>query len=220
MQLPLLNNFKNKLNIIIVGAHPDDPETGVAGTIAKYIKLGHQVTIVYLTKGEAGIQNKTNEEAATIREKEARNACKYLGCEVLFLDQIDGDTKLNNDEYKKSFEMIMALKPDLIFTHWPIDSHRDHRVCSNLIFDCWVKSDRAFSFYYFEAITGHQSQHFHPNLYIDISEEVDIKKKACEFHISQDSAKLWNTHEFISRMRGQESNCLYAEAFIKHDLSS
>src|SRR6266511_1147611 len=55
------------LKIVCVGAHPDDPESGCGGTLARYAALGHAVTIVYLTRGERGIPGKTLSEAATIR---------------------------------------------------------------------------------------------------------------------------------------------------------
>lgn len=220
MPLPLLNNStKEFLNIIVVGAHPDDPETGVGGTILKYIELGHNVTVVYLTKGEAGIPAENLAEAGSIRENEARNACKVLNCEVMFLDQIDGDTEITSTEYARVYKKIMVLKPDLVFTHWPIDTHRDHRVCFDLIFDCWNQSKKSFCLYYFEAITGHQTQNFHPNVYVDITGQMETKKKSCDCHVSQNPMELWETHEFINKMRGQESNYRYAEAFVQHDLN-
>jgi hypothetical protein len=56
-----------KVRVVVVGGHPDDPESGCGGTIARYADLGHEVTILYLTRGEAGIRGKTHEEAAAIR---------------------------------------------------------------------------------------------------------------------------------------------------------
>src|SRR5580698_1425305 len=64
--------------IVCVGGHPDDPESGCGGTLAKFVKAGHVVTIVYLTRGEAGIPGKSNDEAAKIRTHEAEEACKIL----------------------------------------------------------------------------------------------------------------------------------------------
>src|SRR5215471_19421404 len=57
--------------IICVGAHPDDPESGCAGTLARYSLLGHDVSIIYLTRGERGIRDKGLEEAAKIRSAES-----------------------------------------------------------------------------------------------------------------------------------------------------
>src|SRR5438046_9277298 len=58
------------LRIVCVGGHPDDPESGCAGTLARYAEREHSVTIIYLTRGERGISGKTNDEAAGIRTAE------------------------------------------------------------------------------------------------------------------------------------------------------
>src|ERR1044071_7313590 len=64
-----------KKKIVCVGGHPDDPESGCGGTLAKCSNAGHEVTIIYLTTGEAGINGASHEEAARIRRQEAINAC-------------------------------------------------------------------------------------------------------------------------------------------------
>src|SRR5687767_6747846 len=66
------------LKILCVGGHPDDPESGCGGTLAKLSAAGHDVTVVYLTRGEAGIDGKAYTEAAATRTKEAEAACKQL----------------------------------------------------------------------------------------------------------------------------------------------
>ena len=58
------------LKIVCVGGHPDDPESGCGGTLARYAALGHSVTVIYLTRGEAGIPGKSHDEAAGIRSAE------------------------------------------------------------------------------------------------------------------------------------------------------
>src|SRR5215212_7235143 len=63
------------LRIVCVGAHPDDPESGCGGTLARYATLGHAVKIVYLTRGERGIDGKSLTEAARIRTAESEAAC-------------------------------------------------------------------------------------------------------------------------------------------------
>src|SRR5258707_13441430 len=61
---------EKKLNILCVGAHPGDPEFGCGGTLAKYSKAGHTITIIYLTRGEAGDPTKSYAESAALRPKE------------------------------------------------------------------------------------------------------------------------------------------------------
>src|SRR5262245_12930482 len=70
------NTKQPSLKIVCVGGHPDDPESGCAGTLARYAALGHQVTVIYLTRGERGIRGKSLDEAAQIRTAECEAACK------------------------------------------------------------------------------------------------------------------------------------------------
>src|SRR4051812_14613618 len=68
-----------RLSVVCVGAHPDDPESGCGGTLARYADAGHRVTVIYLTRGERGIEGKSLDEAAAMRTDEANAACKILG---------------------------------------------------------------------------------------------------------------------------------------------
>src|SRR5437899_13110216 len=83
-----------KLKVVCVGGHPDDPESGCAGTLMRYTELGHSVTIIYLTRGERGISGKSLDEAARIRSAECEAACKIMGAKPVFFGQIDGATEL------------------------------------------------------------------------------------------------------------------------------
>src|SRR2546429_7717710 len=86
-----------RMTVVGVGEHPDDPESGCGGTLARYAAAGHHVTVVYLTRGERGIAGKSLDDAAAIRTKEAEEACRLLGARPLFAGQIDGDTRLDRD---------------------------------------------------------------------------------------------------------------------------
>src|SRR5215831_13989602 len=83
------------LKIVCVGGHPDDPESGCGGTLALFAAAGHSVSIVYLTRGERGIEGKALDEAARIRTAEAARACEILKATPIFAGQIDGDTEFN-----------------------------------------------------------------------------------------------------------------------------
>lgn len=86
---------RKKMKIMVTGGHPDDPESGCGGTIALYSNLGHEVVILYLTRGEAGIEGKRAQEAAVIRTAECEKACAILKARPLFAGQIDGSTEIN-----------------------------------------------------------------------------------------------------------------------------
>ena len=206
-----------KLNIVVVGGHPDDPESGCGGTIALYSRLGHNVVILYLTRGEAGIPGKSAQEAAAIRTAECEKASAILNAKPVFAGQIDGDTELNPSRYGEFRKILAAQNPDIVFTHWPIDSHRDHRAASLLAYDAWLEGGRKFDLYYFEVLQGEQTQVFHPTEYVDISQVEGVKKAACFAHASQHPATdFWPQHEAMARFRGIECGVAMAEAFVQH----
>jgi len=211
------NDQPRKLNIVVVGAHPDDPETGCGGTIASYTAQGHNVTIIYLTRGEAGIPGKSHAAAAQIRTAESEKACAILKAKPVFAGQIDGDTLINNEQYQRLRSLLEAEKPNIVFTHWPVDSHRDHRAASLLTYDAWLAGGRSFDLYYFEVDQGEQTQIFHPTHYVDIDATLQLKHDACFAHASQRPATdFWPLHSKMQEFRGIECGAKNAEGFIAH----
>jgi N-acetylglucosamine malate deacetylase 1 len=204
-----------KLKVIVAGAHPDDPESAAGGTMARYADLGHDVVSLYLTRGEAGLKGKTHKEAADIRSAEADKACAILKVRPLFANQVDGSTEISNARYDEFRKLLAEEKPDVVFTHWPVDSHRDHRVTSMLVYDAWLNMGRKFALYYFEVDAGAQTQIFRPTHYVDITETEDRKKKACYAHT--DGPGFYpQYHDLMNRFRGLECGHKYAEAFVQH----
>lgn len=200
---------------LIIGAHPDDPETGCGGTMILLKQAGYQVVSVYMTKGERGIPGKSLDESAQIRVKEGTEASEILGAKPIFMTQIDGDTEINKARYVEMRELIAKENPDIVFTHWPIDGHPDHRVCSLLVYDAWRRLGYNFDLYYFEVMSGTQTQLFSPTDYVDITSVVEQKRKACFCHKSQNIEPLYDEwHTPMEHFRGLEFRCKHAEAFI------
>ncbi len=205
-----------KLKIICVGGHPDDPESGCGGTLAKFSAAGHDVNILYLTRGEAGIEGKSHSEAAAIRSKEAEAACKILNTKPHFLGQIDGDTVFNSEWIKKMVDFMEGAQPDMVFTQWPIDLHKDHQVASLLTIQAnvWVK--KKFQLYFYEVCAGEQTMTFRPTDYVDITGMQEVKRKALYCHVSQDPPGIYACgHEIMEKFRGAEMGVKGAEAFVK-----
>ena len=209
-----LNGYKK---VLVIGAHPDDPETMCGGTMLKLKAMGTEVVSVYLTSGEAGIKGKSHEEARTIRQAEALQACKTMGIKAIFLSQTDGNTEVNKERYAEMKALIEQEKPDMVITHWPIDSHRDHRVCAILVYDAWRQSGYSFDLYYGEVMTGIQTQNFTPTLWVNITDYKGQKEKAYMCHESQGMADIKPYHNAMERMRGLECQTQYGEAFIKQN---
>jgi len=202
------------LKVVCVGAHPDDPESGCGGTLARYAALGHAVTIVYLTRGERGIQGKSLDDAARIRTAECEAACRIIGAKPVFFGQIDGATEVTGAQVDAMQQLLAAQKPDLLFTHWPIDTHMDHQVASTLAVRAWMAL-RTPLLYFFEVDTGSQTEGFLPNTYVDVSPVLDQKKRALFAHVSQDGQGIWREHhEVMAQWRGREIGVAAAEAFV------
>ncbi|PYJ99739.1 MAG: PIG-L family deacetylase [Verrucomicrobia bacterium] len=195
-----------KLKVVCVGGHPDDPESGCAGTLTRYAELGHALTVIYLTRGERGISGKSLDEAARIRSAECEAACKIMGAKPVFFGQIDGATELNKTHVDAMTKLLTAENPDVLFTHWPIDTHMDHQVASFLTIRAWMAL-RKPQLYFFEVNSGSQTEGFLPNTYVDISSLVEKK--------SQDGEGIWRQHhEVIANWRGREAGVSAAEAFV------
>jgi LmbE family N-acetylglucosaminyl deacetylase len=208
---------KQKLKIVVAGGHPDDPESGCGGTIALYTSLGHDVVLLYLTRGQAGIEGKDMREAAAIRTAEAEKACAILKARPVFAGQIDGSTEVNPVQYANFRKLLDAERPDMVLTHWPIDTHRDHRAASMLVYDTWLARGRKFELYYYEVDQGEQTQIFHPTHYVDITQTESRKRAACYAHVSQQpETTFYVLHESMSRFRGMEGGVKHAEGFIRH----
>jgi LmbE family N-acetylglucosaminyl deacetylase len=204
-----------KLHIMCVGAHPGDPEFGCGGTMAKYSDAGHQVTFLYVTRGEASDPSKTYEQMATLRTKEAETACRILNARPLFAGQVDGNTVLDKGANAAVEKIIGDEKPDIVFTQWPVDGHPDHQVTGLLALNAWVKSGRLFHLYFYEVNTGTETMAFTPSDYVDISDLRERKKQAMFAHLTQNPVETYNTYfKPLEEFRGLEAGVKAAESFI------
>jgi LmbE family N-acetylglucosaminyl deacetylase len=202
------------LKIVVAGGHPGDPECGCAGTIARWTDLGHQVTLLYLNRGEGFCGAESLGRCASIRTTEAQKACAILKASSAFADQIDGRANVDNAHYESFARILRAQEPDAVFTQWPVDSHRDHRAISSLTLDAWLQSGRKFALYYYE-VAGDTSM-FKPAEYVDISAVESRRRAACYAHVSQQPDKWYPKQVEITRSRGRESGFPQAEGFLRH----
>ncbi|HXE55828.1 MAG TPA: PIG-L deacetylase family protein [Tepidisphaeraceae bacterium] len=207
--------------ILVIGGHPGDPEAGCGGTMALYARAGHDVTALYLNRGQAGVSGKTAREAAEIRSAEAAAACRILGAKPLFAGQIDAESEVNPHRSQEFSKLVAGINPDVIFTQWPIDHHPDHRACAILSEAAWIALGRKCSLYFYEVDLGKDTQCFHPSHFVDVSTVEPLKRDACMAHRSQNPAGFYNEdHVPMMRFRGMESGCKYAEAFVHHEQSA
>ncbi len=96
------------------------------------------------------------------------------------------------------------MKPDIVVTHWPLDTHPNHHVVSSLVWQAYIRKG-GWNLYFFEVMTDQQSIAFRPELYLDIEEVQDLKKRALDRHKSQDPEEIWDAHERMHRRRGSDA---------------
>jgi LmbE family N-acetylglucosaminyl deacetylase len=209
------HSTEKKLNVVCIGAHPGDPEFGCGGTLAKYSDAGHQVSIIYLTRGEASDSSKTYQQMAALRTREAEIACNTLKATAIFAGQIDANTELNKKSIEDLTKLIMMQQPDIVFTHWPLDTHQDHQIAGLVGFNAWAKSNRAFQLYYYEVNTGSETLDFTPTDYVDITSVRDRKKIAMFAHKTQSPQEVYASFfKTMEEFRGLEAGVPAAEGFI------
>jgi|SRR5579871_4259914 len=211
-----------KLKIVVVGAHVDDPQSGCGGTIARYTATGHEVVALSLTRGDsasiaAGLHMDPR-ELATKRLADAQRSCALLNCRLAVLSFINRDIQITPAHYEEFAAALSGHKPDIVFTHWAIDTHPDHRAASLLTYDAWLRAGKAFPLYFYEVESGQQTQDFWPTDYVDIT-SVAERKRAASYANTVTVDGWWPLHDRMHRSRGQERGFAFAEAFNRHPQS-
>jgi len=197
-----------KLKIVVAGGHPGDPEYGCGGTVSRFTNLGHEVVLLYLNDGG------WPPTPPAVRVAEAKKACAILKARPLYANQQNGHAVVDNAHYEDYAKILGAEKPDMVFTQWPIDNHRDHRAITMLTYDAWKESKNSFALYYYEVSDGEDTMQFSPTHYVDITEQEPVKRAACYAHGSQTPDRYYKLQDDVAGFRGIEGGYKRAEAFI------
>lgn len=123
------------LNIIVIGAHPDDCDIDAGGTAILFSKLGHNVKFVSLTNGDAGHYAMGGGELAKVRIAEAKEAGRRFGVEYVVLDNHDGELMPTLANRLKIIREIRKWNADIVIAPRPNDYHPDHRYAGILVQD-------------------------------------------------------------------------------------
>ncbi len=163
------------MNILAIGAHPDDIELGCGGLLIKCTKQGHHVNMYAVTRGAASGD-------PLQRTRELQESAKFIGADNLWIDNFE-DTKLivNNDLINHIEHIINRAHPDLILTHSAGDTHHDHRAIALST----VEAGR-----YFSNILAYEiplTKDFSPQVFFDVSDVIDKKVRLIEIFWSQHS---------------------------------
>jgi LmbE family N-acetylglucosaminyl deacetylase len=202
---------EKKLRIVVFGAHPDDPESGAGGLVALLSLEGHEVISAYGTcfRGDRAIGS---EPEGVVRRREAAAACRVLGAQAHFFDYAHENLESDRATESAVARWLEETHPDIVVTHWPLDTHPNHHTVSSLVWQAY-QPQGGWNLYFFEVMTGRQSLGFRPELYLDISSVRAKKKEALDCHQSQKPEAIWAFHDGMHRARGAECGAPFAEAY-------
>ncbi|TPL91301.1 PIG-L deacetylase family protein [Mesorhizobium sp. B2-3-12] len=167
------------MKILALGAHPDDIEIFMFGTMAAYAAQGAELTFAVATDGARGGKSDAA-ILARVRRAEATAAAALLGAAPRFLDFPDGGLVADAALIDALKTLIRDIEPDLVITHAPNDYHADHRALSD-----GVRIAASFGVPVLHADTMGGTG-FSPTHYVDISAHAEIKARAIRMHQSQD----------------------------------
>lgn len=127
MSFTLSFSQEKKINVVVIGAHPDDADISTGGTAIKFANMGHNVLFVSLTNGDAGHYKMGGGHLAKIRRAEAEEAGKRLGVTYKVLDNHDGELMPTLDVRLQVIRIIREWNADVVIGPRPNDYHPDHR---------------------------------------------------------------------------------------------
>ena len=196
-----------KMNILAIGAHPDDIEIGCGGTLIKYSDRGHRVfSLVVTGGGQGGI--------SSVRRSEQEDARRIMGIEKIYWGGYkDTHLEVNQKLVAEIEQVISEIDPDFIFCHFPDDTHQDHRHLS-LATQSATRNLRNVLFY-----EGPTTWDFNPQVFVDIGETLDRKIEALRAHESQvtktniEDLSIVEIARSSANFRGIQGRVKYGEAF-------
>ena len=208
------------MNVMAIGAHPDDIEFGCGGTLIKHKDNGNKVIYVCMTDTESvdATEDKVIRTQSQLKS-ETRCAADILGVDrIHYLPFKDLHVPFSFDSVSELEKLIKEYEIDIIYTHWSGDSNQDHisTFKTTMAAARYVKN-----IYCYEQIPipRHTDNPMRINTYMDITNSFDDKIKAAECHQSQ--FKKYKAAGFdvtenlttLAKFRGIQANCKYAEGF-------
>ncbi|MBI1793842.1 MAG: PIG-L family deacetylase [Chloroflexi bacterium] len=230
-------NWQDKQNILVVLAHPDDPEFFCGATLARWARAGHNIIYQLLTCGDKGFNDSTSADMTTdelcrIRHEEQRAAADVIGVKAVhFLDRPDGYLIPDLDLRREIVRVIRKFKPDILVACDPQNlfasyglNHPDHRAAGQVVLDA-VFPAAGSPVFFPELLTEGYQPHMpkevwcsltsQPNTVLDVTETWPIKLEALLHHKTQ----IGDVEKFKERMKSRrtedstDENPRYEEKF-------
>lgn len=210
-------------NILVILAHPDDPEFFCGATLAKWAREGHPITYLLLTCGDKGFNPATNPEMTPenlcgIRHEEQQNAAKVIGAQAVhFMDLPDGYLTSSLDLRRDIVREIRRHKPDILVTCDPQNlfaaygiNHPDHRACGQVVLDAVFPAAGNVAYFPELLAQGFQphmpkevwcSLTSQPNTTVDVTDTWKVKLKGILEHKSQ----MQDVKKLAERMKARHT---------------
>ncbi len=220
--------------VMVIAAHPDDPEFGCAGAVLKWAQAGRHITYVLITSGDKGSHDPDLRPGllAARRESEQRAAAHDLGVhEVIFLRRPDGLLENTLDLRRQLADLVRRLRPDAVLTIDPwrhYQLHPDHRAAGQAALDA-VWSAREWYIFPEQLVEGVEPWRVkqvylfwtdNPDYWEDISGCMEQRLAALLRHVSQvgsDPATLIERVRQRAKEAGEKPGYEYAEAFKRFE---
>ncbi len=197
--------MEQKKRVMVIVAHPDDPEFYCGGTVARWSREGMEVGYLILTNGNKGSSDPTvtPEHLASIRRIEQQTAARILGVkEVVFLDEPDGELQASLQLRQRVVREIRRYRPDIVICPDPAVyyfdtsyiNHPDHRMAGVVALEAIFPAARNRMYHpelLEEGLEPHAVHEIYlagsaqPNRWVDISDTIDLKIEAIKAHASQ-----------------------------------
>jgi bacillithiol biosynthesis deacetylase BshB1 len=212
-------------NFLVIGPHPDDQELGMGGSIARLVRQGHTVHLVDMTNGEP-----TPRGSLETRARESAAAAKVLGVQRTLLGLTNRQVTHNLESRHKLAAVIRQHRPVALFVPYPIDAHPDHvavtKIAEDARFDAKLTKSEIPGepwspkriIYYF---CTHLRMSFQPSFCLDISDDIEVKMRACACYESQGLSAQGGIGDMvrtISAYFGGRIGTLHAEPFFSHEV--
>ncbi|OGO21097.1 MAG: hypothetical protein A2Y54_00625 [Chloroflexi bacterium RBG_16_51_16] len=236
-------NWEKPQNILVILAHPDDPEFFCGATLARWTADGHTVSYQLLCCGDKGWNPKspaglTSDELCGLRRAEQTNAGRVLGIkEIHFLDYQDGLLVPDLNLRKEIVRIIRKFKPDILVTCDPQNlfatyglNHPDHRAAGQAVLDA-VFPAAGNLFYYPDLLVEGYEPHSVKEVWVSLTNQPDVTLEVTEYWETKIKAVLQHTTqvqdetELVKRLRSRrtpdssDENPRYVEKFKRINYS-
>jgi len=210
------------LNVMMIGAHPDDCEVGAGGLAILYARQGHRVKFVSMTNGDKGHHQLASDSLAKRRFEESMEAARRIGISYEVLNIPDGELLPTLENRHEVIRLIREWDADIVISHRPNTYHPDHRYTGVLVQDAaflvtvprivsGVPALKANPLFLYFSDTFQQPTPFRPDIVIDVSAALEDMLRLLDAHESQ----FYEWLPWINRMDAAPTDTVQRKAWLR-----